>query len=148
MRAIAGRLGVTQPVIYSVFASRQALLDAVALNGFADLTSWFGNVDRHPRAVMAAYLEFARENPRLYEVMFSSPTGAAFATADAPRAMRESFEIIRSAFPDENGTRAEVVWSTLHGLATLEDTGRLAAGHESERLDLAHEVLTSSGERV
>ena len=35
MRRLAAELGVTQPVLYSAFAGRQALVDAVALAGFS-----------------------------------------------------------------------------------------------------------------
>src|SRR3954464_974691 len=39
MRRLSAELGVTQPVLYSAFASRQALIDAVALQGFRDVTA-------------------------------------------------------------------------------------------------------------
>src|ERR1700731_1630485 len=45
MRRLAGELGVTQPVLYSAFASRQALIDAVALNGFSDVAAVLEAVD-------------------------------------------------------------------------------------------------------
>jgi AcrR family transcriptional regulator len=66
MRRLAGQLGVTQPVIYSVFAGRRALIDAVALDGFSDLAAALGAVDASPMARMRAYLDFAAANPRVY----------------------------------------------------------------------------------
>src|ERR1700690_3429137 len=67
MRGLAGELGVTQPVLYSAFASRQALIDAVALNGFNDLAAELKAVGACPMARMRAYLDFAAAHPRTYE---------------------------------------------------------------------------------
>jgi len=46
---------------------------------------------------------------------------------------------------DADGTRAEVAWSALHGLATLQAGGRLRASHVQARLDLVHDMLTQPG---
>ena len=78
MRRLAGELGVTQPVVYSAFDGRQALIDAVALNGFGDLAAALEAVDASPMARMRAYLDFAAAHPALYEAMFSLPSGLAF----------------------------------------------------------------------
>jgi AcrR family transcriptional regulator len=142
MRRLAGELGVTQPVLYSAFASRQALIDAVALGGFDDLAAALGAVESVPRARMRAYLDFAAAHPRLYEAMFSLPTGLAFASDHIPEPLQRAFAGIRDAFPDADETRAEVAWSALHGLATLQASGRLRPGHFQARLDLAHRMLT------
>jgi hypothetical protein len=49
---------------------------------------------------------------------------------------------IRGAFPDADGTQAEIAWSALHGLATLQASGRLRASQAQARRDLAHRMLT------
>src|SRR5438309_4124364 len=140
MRRLAERLGVTQPVLYSAFASRQALIDAVALDGFRDIAAALEAVDASPIARMRAYLDFATAHPRVYEAMFSLPSGLAFAAEDTPEPLHRAFSGIRNVFPDADGTRAEVAWSTLHGLATLQASGRLRASHVEARLDLAHRM--------
>jgi len=142
MRRLASELGVTQPVLYSAFTSRQALIDAVALNGFNDLTATLGAVQATPRARMRAYLDFAADHPRVYEAMFSIPSGLAFAAHDTPEPLRRAFAALRDAFPDADGTRAEVAWSTLHGLATLQAGRRLRPSQAQGRLELAHRILT------
>jgi AcrR family transcriptional regulator len=142
MRRLAGELGVTQPVLYSAFASRQALIDAVALSGFADVAAALEAADASPMARMRAYLDFAAAHPRAYEAMFSLPSGLAFAADDTPGPLRRAFSGIRDAFPDADGTRAEVAWSALHGLATLQASGRLRPSQAQARLDLAHRMLT------
>jgi AcrR family transcriptional regulator len=142
MRRLAGELGVTQPVLYSAFAGRQALIDAVALSGFDELAAALAGADASPMARMRAYLDFAAAHPRVYEAMFSLPSGLAFASDDIPEPLQRAFRGIQDAFPDADGTRAEVAWSTLHGLATLLAGGRLRASAAQGRLDLAHRMLT------
>ena len=142
MRRLAGELGVTQPVLYSAFAGRQALIDAVALNGFDELAAALEGVDASPLARMRAYLDFAAAHPRTYEAMFSLPSGLAFAAEDAPEPLHRAFSGLRDAFPDLDGTRAEVAWSALHGLAALQAGGRLRASHVEARLELTHRMLT------
>jgi AcrR family transcriptional regulator len=142
MRRLAGKLGVTQPVLYSAFASRQALVDAVSLNGFRDIAAVLEAVDASPMARMRAYLDFAAAHPRVYEAMFSLPSGLAFAAEDTPEPLQRAFAGLSDAFPDDDGTRAEVAWSALHGLATLQANGRLRASHAQARLELTHRMLT------
>jgi len=142
MRRLAGALGVTQPVLYSAFASRQALIDAVALNGFSDVAAALEAVEASPLPRMRAYLDFAGAHPRVYEAMFSLPSGLAFAAEDTPEPLRRAFSGIRNAFPDADGVRAEVAWAALHGLATLQAGGRLPASMAQARLDLTHRMLT------
>src|SRR5512140_3668679 len=91
MRRLAGALGVTQPVLYSAFASRQALIDTVALNGFSDIAAALEAVEASPMPRMRAYLDFAAAHPRVYEAMFSLPSGLAFATDDTPEPLRHAF---------------------------------------------------------
>jgi AcrR family transcriptional regulator len=142
MRRLAKALGVSQPVLYSAFDNREALVDAVALNGFSDVAAALEEVDVSPRARMRAYLDFAAAHPRVYEAMFLLPTGFKFAAEDSPEPLRRAFSGIRDAFPGRGGIRAEIAWSTLHGLATLQAGGRLSAGQEKARFELAHHVLT------
>ena len=142
MRRLAAGLGVTQPVLYSAFASRQALVDAVALGGFSDLAAALQAMDASPIARMRAYLDFAAAHPRVYEAMFSLPSGLAFGAEDTPEPLQQGFAAIRDAFLDADGTRAEVAWSTLHGLATLQASGRLRPSQAQARLELAHRMLT------
>ena len=80
--------------------------------------------------------------PRTYEAMFSLPSGLAFAAGDIPEPLQRAFSAIQVAFPDADGTRAEVAWSALHGLATLQASGRLRQNEAEARLDLLHRMLT------
>jgi AcrR family transcriptional regulator len=142
MRRLAAELSVTQPVIYSAFAGRQALIDAAALAGFTELAAQLEAADVSPMARIRAYLDFAANHPRTYEAMFSLPSGLSFATNDTPQPLLDAFAGIHDAFPNADGTEAEVAWAVLHGLATLQASGRLRPSHVQARLQLAHRMLT------
>jgi AcrR family transcriptional regulator len=142
MRRLAAELGVTQPVLYTAFAGRQALVDAVALDGFRHVAAALEAVPPAPSARMRGYLDFAAAHPRVYEAMFSLPSDLPFASDDTPEPLRRAFSCFQVAFPDADGTRAEVAWAALHGLATLEAGGRLTPGQAQARFDLTHRMLT------
>jgi AcrR family transcriptional regulator len=147
MRRLAGELGVTQPVLYSAFASRQALIDAVALIGFDDLAGVLEAAEATPMARMRAYLDFAAAHPRVYEAMFSLPSGLPFGADDTPEPLLRAFRGVHGALPNVDETQAEVAWATWHGLATLEASGRLRPGAAQARLDLANDLLTQEETR-
>src|SRR6476659_4629111 len=71
-RRLADRIEYSQPVLYSHFEGKDAIVSAVALEGFGELASILHNAREgadspgaQPRAVASAYLEFARANPAL-----------------------------------------------------------------------------------
>lgn len=141
MRRLAGELGATQPVLYSAFPGRQALIDAVALKGFDVLADELESADRTVAARLHAYLEFAAAHPAVYDAMFSLPSGLPFDSGtQAP--LTRAFEAIRAVVLGRDDTRAEVAWATLHGLATLQAGGRLPADRAAARLDEALRLLT------
>ena len=156
VRRLAAELGVTQPVLYSAFAGRQEIVDAVALDGFSALAAALEAVDAELLERMRAYLDFAAAHPRTYEAMFSLPSKLPFAE-EASGPLPRAFAALRDALAgsgDTHGndvrtddtqaddTQAEVAWSMLHGLATLQAGGRLPAERARARLQRAHRVLT------
>lgn len=145
MRRVATELGVTQPVIYSAFAGgRATLIDAVALDGFAAITEALEQASAEPRACMQAYLDFATAHPRVYEAMFLMPSELPFAQSGAPDVLQRAFAAIRDVLPTLEEAGAEVVWASLHGLATLQLGGRIPASRATERLDLLARLVPES----
>ena len=143
MRRIATEIGVTQPVLYSAFArGRQALIDAVALGGFTAIAEALEAVSADPLARMRAYRDFANSQPRVYEAMFSMPSGLKFGEENGPEPLQRAFAAIAAVFPGPDGTRAEVAWASMHGLATLEISGRLPAHRAEARLNYALVALS------
>jgi AcrR family transcriptional regulator len=138
-RRLADRVEYSQPVLYSHFAGKDAIVAAVAIDGFATMAGLL-RVAPDARAVGRVYLDFAREHPALYDAMFAEPTALAFATDETPPALLEAFAELRRVTDSE--TAAEVFWSALHGLATLERGHRLRPGFAAQRLDLLIQTWT------
>jgi AcrR family transcriptional regulator len=145
-RRLAERVEYSQPVLYSHFNGKDAIVSAVALDGFSELAAHLHrareaapDLGRAMRAVARAYLEFATERPALYQAMFVLPTDLKFASDETPLPLRACFEEIVSCFPVDNERRglfAEVTWSALHGMAVLAGSGRIPPEWQEERLDL------------
>ncbi|GMA23564.1 TetR family transcriptional regulator [Luteimicrobium album] len=143
-RRLADTIEYSQPVLYSHFANRAAIVDAVVVEGAAELASTLraaraGTEDDAATAVAQAYLDFAAAHPALYDAIFTMPSGLPFGTPDAPPALQDAFGELRLAFaPSARGTEAEVltevVWSALHGLASLVRSGRLRPDLHDARL--------------
>jgi AcrR family transcriptional regulator len=144
-RRLAERVEYSQPVLYSHFNGKDAIVSAVALDGFSELAAHLRRARqtapeprRALRAVCRAYLEFATERPALYQAMFILPTDLKFASAETPPPMRAAFGEFVSCFHPDNEQRelfAEVTWSALHGMAVLSDSGRIPPNGQEERLD-------------
>ena len=104
-RRLADCIEYSQPVLYSHFEGKDAIVSAVALEGFGELAAVLHNAREmagspaaEPRAVARAYLEFARANPALYQAMFTLRVDLTFAQSDTPASLRAGFvEVPRGA---------------------------------------------------
>lgn len=133
-RRLAERVEYSQPVLYSHFKGKDAIMTAVAVEGFAELAEDLGaarrDADDPLAAVSAAYLSFAERRPALYDAMFSRSVDLPFATPQAPAALHAGFnELVEAIRPhagdDDPGLVTELFWAALHGLAMLTRGGRL-----------------------
>ncbi|HEY3644536.1 MAG TPA: TetR/AcrR family transcriptional regulator [Gammaproteobacteria bacterium] len=76
MRAVAKVVGITPMAIYRHYPDREALLNALADEGFADLTARLrakrltGSIEDRLAQLADVYTEHALENPKLFELMF------------------------------------------------------------------------------
>ena len=79
MRRVAAAVDVTPMAIYRHYPGRASLLNALADEGFADLTArlaekkFSGSVQARLTRMMEIYLEHALQRPRLFELMFLKP---------------------------------------------------------------------------
>jgi AcrR family transcriptional regulator len=147
-RRLAERVEYSQPVLYSHFKGKDAIMAAVAVDGFADLAGQMraarAAADDPRRAladVAAAYVAFADQRPALYDAMFSQAVSLPFATPEAPAALHAAFDELRQvvrpiAGTDDEGLLTEILWGGLHGLATLTRGGRLPREAHERRLAL------------
>ncbi|WP_432015566.1 TetR/AcrR family transcriptional regulator [Streptomyces cucumeris] len=152
-RRLAERIEYSQPVLYSHFRGKKEIVGAVALEGFAELTTAIRRaVAEDPEgrgavsALAHAYVDFAERNPALYDAMFLLDTGLLFADETTPAPLREAFGALLETLGDIAGDAepslfVEVFWSALHGLVALTRSGRLPQANASRRLDILVERL-------
>ncbi|HUR03057.1 MAG TPA: TetR/AcrR family transcriptional regulator [Nonomuraea sp.] len=145
-RRLAERVEYSQPVLYSHFKGKDAIMAAVAVEGFADLATDLRaarSSASDPRQalakVSAAYADFAERRPALYDAMFSLTVDLPFATPQAPPALHAGFgelsEALRpQAGDDDLALLTETLWAGLHGLVTLMRGGRLPREAHDRRL--------------
>ncbi|GIH49241.1 transcriptional regulator, TetR family [Microbispora rosea] len=76
-RAVCEAVGVTQPVLYRLFGDKRGLLDAVADHGYERYAALKAAQEQTTdpvadlRAGWDGHMAFARENPALYQLMFT-----------------------------------------------------------------------------
>jgi AcrR family transcriptional regulator len=146
-RRLSTEIEYSQPVLYKHFSGMEDIVASVAVQGFGELggalsAARCGAADgRDALARVAhAFIGFARDNPALFDAMFIRTTTLPFAAEDTPAELNAAFAELRAAVDLVAGTRdpdtlAEVVWASLHGLITLDRSGRLRPDHHAERVD-------------
>ncbi|MGD1239289.1 TetR-like C-terminal domain-containing protein [Mycobacterium seoulense] len=157
-RRLSTEIEYSQPVLYKHFSGLEHIADAVAVDGFGELADTLraaragaGAANDVLTRVADAYLDFARDNPAVYDAMFTRATNLRFAADDTPPQLEAAFAELRAAVglvADEQDadTLTEVFWAALHGLVTLTRAGRLRPGYESDRLQLLVNQFTSRRE--
>jgi AcrR family transcriptional regulator len=135
LRQVARGAGVSQAAPYHHFADKEALLAAVAEQGFAELTEAMTARARAAASDKArfdatgvGYVCFAADNPGLFRLMFSASAFALFrgqaAGTEALRAYAVLETGVRRSLPPDAPDRdvalaALRAWSVVHGLAKL-----------------------------
>jgi len=155
IRRLANEIEYSQPVLYSHFENRDAIVGAVAVEGFQEFTvaireAASGSTGRRNALenVAMAYLAFALSRPALYEAMFILPTDLRFAEAGTRPELRAAFESLAAVvtpFCVDVEIVTETFWAALHGLAELERSGRVRPSARSERITLVVGAIVVSG---
>jgi AcrR family transcriptional regulator len=147
-RRLSAEIEYSQPVLYKHFAGMEGIVASVAVEGFAELGAALAAARAHAAdgrdamsRVAHAFIGFARDNPALFDAMFVRATTLAFAADDTPAELNNAFDELRAAVAMVAGERdpdtlAEVVWAALHGLITLDRSGRLRPDHHDARVDI------------
>ena len=151
IRRLAEVIEYSQPVLYSHFENRDAIVAAVAVEGFRELAVALLQAARGSRdgrdairKVAVAYLTFASEQPALYEAMFTMPTGLRFAEADTKLELKDAFAALAAVVTPSRidvEIATETFWAALHGLAELERSGRIRHSARDERVALVVDGL-------
>ncbi|MDX8145611.1 TetR/AcrR family transcriptional regulator [Lentzea sp. BCCO 10_0061] len=145
-RRLAEKVEYSQPVLYSHFKGKDAIVRAVAIQGCGELARLLRKArpsrgESRLRAAAEAYLEFARRRPALYDAMFVQQSDIPWGTDEVPQELLDAFGELVAAVEPVRGERdlealTEVFWSSLHGIATLVQGNRLRPAHDETRLDL------------
>ncbi|KZX60679.1 hypothetical protein A3709_01025 [Halioglobus sp. HI00S01] len=140
LRALAANLGVSRTAPYNHFENKQSLLCAIAEEGFARFNQTMQDVrDKHrgqggevlTRALVRAYLDFARNNQEYYDLMYGSDfwrSGKLTPTlkSTARGVLRQDIERLKRG--QQRGLIAaevdavqfsQMYWGTLHGISRL-----------------------------
>ncbi|MFC6937680.1 TetR/AcrR family transcriptional regulator [Actinomadura yumaensis] len=113
LRAVARRAGVSATAPYRHYADRDALVSAVAAQGYRELAEHLAAAHPSPEspedlaAVAVAYVRFALDHPALFRVMFAEPCDPdSEERVSATIAIWEYVcGIVRSVFPTPTRTR-------------------------------------------
>jgi len=159
-RRLSTEIEYSQPVLYKHFTGMEQIAEAVAVEGFGELAdviraarSRAGTASDALTHIAHAYVDFAHDNPAVYDAMFTRATTLRFAAQDTPAQLDAAFAELRHAVglaADEHDadTLTEVFWAALHGLVTLSRAGRLRPGYDSERLQLLVNQFTRRRETM
>ncbi len=143
LRDVGERLRVSRTALYRHFADKQALLAAVAAQGFRAFRQALAEAwepSRHDPAgfidMGRAYVRFARDNASFYRVMFggfvdkvqcdpalADEAGSAFSVLVSAIAELQAKGAVRDGDPQG---LAVYVWASSHGLALLAIDGQLS----------------------
>ncbi|ASR33657.1 TetR family transcriptional regulator [Prauserella marina] len=155
-RRLAESVEYSQPVLYSHFAGKDAIVRAVAIQGFGELAkalhaarSAQDDPTEALRAASMAYLDFAEKRPALYDAMFLQQLDIPFGTSETPQELRAGFDELLAALEPVAGDRdldtlAEVFWSAIHGFATLMLGARLRPDLREARMNLLLDVFIAN----
>jgi len=137
LKALAKRLGVSQPAPYRHFADREALLAAVTAEAFrqfnAVLRESIAKPSRHSRLsrIARATLDFGLRRNGIYRLMFASRTMAAVPKgSELNNAAMETFGLVLEALGDPapgflRERHALTIWTGVHGVVMLAEQGLL-----------------------
>lgn len=140
MRKIADRVGVTATAIYRHFRDKDEILDELINAGLAILSDYLAPALKAEEpfqrlsGLIDAYLQFALEQPRYFDLAFLIPSPTTRMSDELERHNRSTFKlaieqvalcmetgVFRKGDPIET---AVLLWSTAHGLVTLHRMNR------------------------
>jgi AcrR family transcriptional regulator len=130
-RRLAHRLGIRAPSLYSHFANKQELENALITEGLWELGDRLNDAlaagDDPIIDLMAAYRTFAGEHPHLFRLIYRQPWDR---TQLDPAAELHTRTAIWAA-TNHDIVAARVIWALAYGLIELELDGRFPVGGPS-----------------
>jgi AcrR family transcriptional regulator len=174
LRDVGQALGVSRTALYRHFSGKQALVAAVACEGFRTLR--LGLIDAWERggrgqtgfdAMGDAYVQFAVTHPAHYRVMFGRFVESSARDPELIHEAEAAFHVLVDALVEQQRDGlvrgddplllARFVWSVTHGIAMLTIDGQLPGGdcsglelnrYAAERIRAAIGPIVSADPRV
>ena len=151
LRALSKEVGVTPSAVYNHFADKNALILAIKIRIYQDFNKFFAENCRETESpdkalieMCFAYFHFSRKYPSQFRFLFSSSIPMEWSTAEFVDAschclvrtralvfaIHEKYQLLCSEEEVVNATL--LIWSQLHGIVTLRNSGLIAAavGHQ------------------
>jgi len=146
LRALSKEVGVTPSAVYSHFADKNALILAIKIRIYQSFNQFFAEnckeTDSPDKALIEmclAYFHFSREFPSQFRFIFSSSIPLEWSTHEIVDAscrcivrarslvfaIHEKYQLHCSEEEVVNATL--LVWSQLHGIVTLRNSGLIGA---------------------
>lgn len=139
LRKLAERIGVSRTAAYHYFSNKNDLLCAIAALGFIQWQKISESIFDNPqlsgeekfRQFVHQYIQFATQNPSLYELMFGKTIwknnnsdqalrDIAYPSFNYQLEMTKVWQQQGLLIEDENSLRlAQVTWGALHGIVRL-----------------------------
>jgi AcrR family transcriptional regulator len=157
LRAVAREAGVSQAAPYHHFADKNALLAALAANGFRDFADAMriqakgvSDPDERLGALGVGYVLYAAKNAALFRLMHGPSCESFVASAEFKEAADAGFALLRDAVDAclPKATRTQIAhacaaaWALVHGTAVLYADGRLGALLDTRNLAATTRKLT------
>ena len=160
LREVARRAGVSHNAPYRHFRDKDALLAAVAAQGFRELTRAMQEAGKRQSKALEklkhsglAYVNFAIRRPEHFTVMFDAPVRGS-KDPEYVQASREAFDTLVTYIKksQEEGQlpagktldRAFYAWSLVHGIAKLAVSGRFPFRAKTKILSFAKFAIGES----
>lgn len=148
MRRVAVQLGVAHRALYNHFEDREALLDAIATEGFEAMTKAV-NLAETKQQFIALYLSFALDRSHLYGLMMSRPHATMSETPALQNSVHQVISKAMTFFGDSDKTseqnRQSVMQATimLHGGIMLRTNGILDIADDASFIDEISKMMAA-----
>lgn len=162
MRSLAEKIGVSRTAPYRHFPDKDALLCAIAEQGYTKFTEEIkkniGDLNENPllklKKVGMAYVEFAIVNPVHYRLMFGNEIVQSKRTPELEKCVEQVFKNTLDLIEicqEKNLIRpinpyiiANSLWSMSHGISTLLNDGQIDSANAFKGMPA---IMTSRNER-